>query len=69
MRNRGKRGIIEKNKGYKMEEDYSSNGLLDIVRGLQDIEANPNGPTISEERQGGENIRLTGDGENGPENW
>lgn len=52
-----------------MEEDYSNNGLLDIVRGLQDIEVNPNGPTISEERQGNENIRLTGEGENGPENW
>lgn len=52
-----------------MEDDYSDSGLLDIVRGLRDIEADPNGTPISEERQGDETIRLTGDGENGSENW
>lgn len=52
-----------------MEDDFSNSGLLDIVQGLRDIEANPNGSTISEEQQGDENIRLTGDEEDVQNSW
>lgn len=52
-----------------MDEDFSNSGLIDIVSGLRGIDADPNGSPVSEDRQGDENIRLTGDEENGSENW
>lgn len=51
-----------------MEEDFSNNGLLDIVRELRDIEADPNGSPVSEERQGDENIRLNNGEEDASKN-
>lgn len=41
-----------------MEEDYS-NGLIDIVQGLREIDVDINGSPISEETQDGENIQLS----------
>lgn len=52
-----------------MDEDFSGGGLIDIVSGLRDIDADPNGPPVSEERQGDENIRLDNEGGNAPECW
>lgn len=52
-----------------MEEDYSGESLVDIVRGLKDIEADPNGTPVYEETQDGENIRLSDGDEDAPEQW
>lgn len=52
-----------------MDEDSSGGTLVDIVRDLREIEANPNGSPVYEERQGDENIRLTSENENTPEQW
>lgn len=60
---------LRKVKDLKMDEDFSNSGLIDIVSGLRDIDADPNGSPVSEDRQGDENIRLTGDEGNGSENW
>lgn len=52
-----------------MDEDLSGGTLVDIVRDLREVEANPNGSPVYEERQGDENIRLTNEEENTPEQW
>ncbi len=52
-----------------MEEDFSDGGFLDIVRDLRDIEADPDGSPVDEERQGDENIKLTNEDEDGAGSW
>ena len=52
-----------------MEDNFSYNGLVDLVRDLREVEADPNGPPVYEERQGDENIRLTNENGNTPEQW
>ena len=52
-----------------MEDDFSDSGLLDIVRGLRDIEVDPDGPSINEEQQRNENIKLGDEDSDGLEEW
>lgn len=52
-----------------MEEGFSDSGLVDLVRDLREVESDPNGSPVYEERQGDENIRLTNEDKNTPEQW
>ena len=52
-----------------MKEDFSDSGLVDLVRDLREVEADPNGSPVYEEGQGDENIRLNNENENTPEQW
>lgn len=44
-----------------MDEDFSDSGILDIVRGLQDVDVDTSAPARDEERQGNENVKLDND--------
>ena len=59
----------DKLRSFAMEEDFSDGGLLDIVRDLRDIEADPDGSPVDEERQGDEKIKLTNEDEDGAGSW
>ena len=52
-----------------MEEDFSDSGLVDLVRDLREVESDTDDSPVYEERQGDENIRLTSEDENTPEQW
>lgn len=39
-------------------DEYEDGGVLDIVRGLQDIDVDTSAPAHDEERQGNENVKL-----------
>lgn len=52
-----------------MQEEFSENELVDLVRDLREVEPAPSDTPIYEERQGDENIRLNNEDENMPEQW